>query len=205
LFGWLKLKQLYKQVEVGVDRKHQFEAEMPAMVRLTRGDAGQLEDSGGAVGNAATMRRDVVVPNKIDFPEISVTTKINGNEVTGVAKPIDIRVGDPNRVAIIGRSMDAVEPYTDVLRAQGIDVNIFSSADFTVPTYARKQWNMLKIQYNGRIPNDILPETQMFKANEGWAKLIKHDNSTVINIGNPFNQSDSVFFNMEQQLIFGKQ
>ena len=66
LFGWLKLKQLYKQVEVGVDRKHQFEAEMPAMVRLTRGDGGQLEDSGGAVGNAATMRRDVVVPNSFN-------------------------------------------------------------------------------------------------------------------------------------------
>ena len=56
LFGWLKLKQLYKQVEVevGVDRKHQFEAEMPAMVRLTRG---QLEDSGRAQGGA-------VVPNE---------------------------------------------------------------------------------------------------------------------------------------------
>ena len=160
-----------------------------------------LELAGGSVLKAADKFN---VSNKIDFPEISVVTKINGNAVTGVAKPIDVRLGAPNKVTIIGRSMDAVEPYADALRAKGIDVNVFSSADFTVPTYARKQWDMLRSQYNGRIPNDILPETQMFKANEGWAELIKHDNSTVINIGNPFNQGDSVFFNMEQQLIFGK-
>ncbi len=162
------------------------------------------EDGYGDIDHSAYLSENGDVPDNIGFPEINVTTKINGNEVAGIAKPVGIRVGDPNKVAIIGRSMDAVEPYADTLRAQGLDVNVFSSADLTVPTYARKQWDLLRTQYNGRIPDHILPETQMFKANEGWAELIKYDKSTVINIGNPFNQGDSLFFNMEQQIIFGK-
>lgn len=138
-----------------------------------------------------------------NFPELTVTTKINGQEISGIAKPIDILQGDPNRVSIIGRSMDAVEPYADALRAQGIEVNVFSAVDKTVPAYARKQWDILRQQY-GRIPDDILPQTKMYQANEGWAQLIKHDGSTVINIGNPFNQGESLFFNMEQKTIFGQ-
>ena len=77
LFGWLKLKQLYKQAEVGVDRKHQFEAEMPAMVRLTRGDGGQLEDS-DATENAAMMRRDVV-PDKFELSASDIA-KLKANQ-----------------------------------------------------------------------------------------------------------------------------
>jgi len=70
LFGWLKLKQLYKQVEVGVDRKHQFEAEMPAMVRLTRGDGGQLEDSGMVQGGAVVPNKKYVQKSPVDYDHV---------------------------------------------------------------------------------------------------------------------------------------
>jgi hypothetical protein len=161
---------------------------------------------GGGMGILATealllgheFRVGLSVANRSlsSLPEIEV----NGTLV----KPVDVRVGDPNKVAVIGRSMDAVEPYAGALRAQGYDVNVFSQKDLSIPTYARQQWNDLVETY-GRIPEEMIPQTKMFEANQGWAELLKHENYSVINLGNPFGQTRvSPFFEMEQNILFPK-
>lgn len=72
---------------------------------------------------------------------------------------------DPNNIAIIGRSMDAVNGYAAALRAQGIDPYLFSSsmdAGITLPTIARKEFSFLSDAYGGTIPDSALPRTKKF-------------------------------------------
>jgi hypothetical protein len=127
--------------------------------------------------------------------------------LNATATPSRILSGDPNKVAIIGRSMDAVNGYAATLRTQGIEPYLFSSsmdAGMTVPTIARKEFSFLSDAYGGTIPDSVLPRTKMFQTNEAWAQILKRENYTVIDLGNPFNNpKPSLFFNAEQNIIFG--
>lgn len=138
------------------------------------------------------------------FPEISATTRIRGETIAANVRPVEVLAGDPNRIAIIGRSMDAVDPYADTLRAMGADVNVFSSAA-DVPTAARQEFTQLKKLYDGRIPNAVIVESKMYNANVGWAEKVRSEGYTIVNLGNPFNNpTSSVFFNAEQLTMFGR-
>lgn len=118
-----------------------------------------------------------------------------------------ILTGNPNNVAVIGRSMDAVNGYAAALRTQGIEPYLFSSsmeAGMTVPTVARNEFSALSRVYGGTIPDSVLPSTKMFQTSEAWAQILKQQNYTVIDLGNPFNNpKSSLFFNVEQNIIFG--
>jgi hypothetical protein len=152
--------------------------------------------NGIRAGAAPSGGKGVAKGTLDSLPEIEV----NGTLV----KPVDIRIGDPTKIAVIGRNMDAVEPYADALRVQGYDVNIFSQKDLSIPTYARQQWNDLLETY-GQIPEQMILKTKMFGANQGWAELIKHENYRVIHLGNPFGSTRvSPFVEMEQGILFPK-
>ncbi|MEJ1964198.1 MAG: LysM peptidoglycan-binding domain-containing protein [Gammaproteobacteria bacterium] len=140
------------------------------------------------------------------FPEIEVVAQVEGRSVSALVKPVEVLQGDPNRIAIIGRNMRAVESYTDHLRSKGYEVNIFSSRrdELSIPTTAREQFEILTEQYGGRIPDSMIPNTKMFQTNSGWAELVRNEGYTVVNLGNPFNSSRSAFFDMERQVIFGR-
>lgn len=127
------------------------------------------------------------------------TIEVNGVQI----RPVDVRFGDPGRIAVIGRSMEGVEPYAAALRSEVAEVNIFSKIDSTIPAVARNEWDLLSSRYGKGIPENILPATRMFEANQSWAQLLNDENYTVINLGNPFNRPPSVFFDMEQAAIFG--
>jgi len=104
--------------------------------------------------------------------------------------------------------MDAVNGYAAALRQQGVDPYLFSDAmeaGVTVPAFARQEFSVLKDAYGGVIPDSVLPSTKMFQTNEAWAQILKHENYTVIDLGNPFNNPrSSLFFNAEQRVIFGE-
>ena len=137
------------------------------------------------------------------------TTLPDGTVLNAMATPAQILVGDPNKVAIIGRSMDAVEGYAVALRSNNnIEPYLFSrsmESGMTVPTIARREFSILSDAYGGKIPDLILPSTKMFQTNESWAQLLKQENYTVIDLGNPFNNPNpSLFFNMERSVLFGE-
>lgn len=54
----------------------------------------------------------------------------------------------------------------------------------------------------GGITDESLPGTDMYKTNKQWADKLIDEDYTVIDIGNPSNKGGSVFYDMEQDLIF---
>ncbi|HZV64534.1 MAG TPA: hypothetical protein VFG03_06465, partial [Telluria sp.] len=163
----------------------------------------------GAFSSSKAYARTTYEASNTLTIRVPVSTMLpDGTILNATATPARILVGDPNNVAIIGRSMDAVNGYAAALRAQGIDPYLFSSsldAGMTVPTIARQEFSALSRVYNGTIPDSALLNTKMFQTNEAWAQLLKNQNYTVIDLGNPFNNSkSSLFFNVEQKIIFGE-
>ena len=146
------------------------------------------------------------------YPEVMASTTFKtatGEEtISALVKPVDILAGDPRRVAIIGRSMDAVDAYADALRGmEGIDeVAVFSSKAGTISDDAIREFAEVKKFYNGNIPNNgALTSTRMFSENMRWADYVRSQGYTVIDLGNPFrNPNTSLFYNIEQVSIFGR-
>ena len=170
---------------------------------------GSLAISGGGVGLTQALGVTTVgMTNSHLILNVPVTTTLkDGTVLNATATPARILTGDPNNVAIIGRSMDAVNGYAAALRSQGIEPYLFSNsldAGLTIPTIARQEFSALSDIYGGTIPDSVLPSTKMFQTNEAWAQLLKQQNYTVIDLGNPFvNPTPSLFYNAEQKVLFG--
>ncbi|HZU30920.1 MAG TPA: hypothetical protein VFB79_07380, partial [Candidatus Angelobacter sp.] len=131
-------------------------------------------------------------------------TVLANTEINGI-KPVRVRPGTNGKVAVIGRSMnDAVNPYSQGLAEQGYDVETFSGDQ--ISKNATEDWKELAKQYpNGYIPNDVIPSTQMYQENQAWAQKLVSQGYTVVDTGNPTGKGPSVFYNMEQQILFGKE
>jgi hypothetical protein len=123
------------------------------------------------------------------------------NSILGLAKvgPIDpVRsiTGSNGKIAIIGRKMSLVKVYRDELKALGKDVEIFEGE--VIPLAAREE---LKIAQK---TGEWLDETsEIYKANEIWANKLKVEKYEIQDIGNPYQQGESMFYKMEKQIIFG--
>lgn len=64
------------------------------------------------------------------------------------------------------------------------------------------KWNKYK-GADGRIKNEYLPQTPMFKVNKLWIEKAQKDGATILDIGYPnnFNGSKSAFYEMEIQSV----
>jgi hypothetical protein len=118
---------------------------------------------------------------------------------------VAIRYGsDPTKVAVIGQGMEAVDTYAKSLRERGIEPTLFTSDKSmpTIPPSAREEWDALQRIYGEQIPDDVLKSSKMYEFNESWATNISTEGYTVINIGNPLGRNRSIFFEMEQRVLF---
>jgi hypothetical protein len=124
-------------------------------------------------------------------------------EEAGGIKAVRIRPGDTNKIAVIGRNMaDAVEPYSEALRAKGIKMETFNG-DMISET-ATKDWLELKAFYSpGRIPDDATKSALMYSENQKWAKKLADEGYTIVDVGNPGDQGTSLFYEMEKNVLFG--
>ena len=58
------------------------------------------------------------------------------------------------------------------------------------------------IKVNGFITTiDNLKNTPMYKINLKWIETLKSEGYTIIDIGNPFKQEESLFYNLEKQIM----
>lgn len=125
-------------------------------------------------------------------------------------KVLRIREGaDPERIAIIGRSMaGVVEDTAEHLKANGIAAETFAWSD-----EAREEWDALIVLYknkslDGRIPYEEVKKTIGYTENKAWVeKKLKIEGSMIIDLGDPLGKNSiegvSAFYDMEKELIFG--
>jgi len=124
-----------------------------------------------------------------------------------------IKNGTNGKIAIVGRKMSPVETVGNSLATEGKQIELFNTSfqkdnifkiDGVDKTWGdiTSDFNNLKKQY-GTIPDNILQNSLMYKANLVWAEKIKTQGYTIIDLGNPTNEiAQSVFYNMEVQTIF---
>ena len=140
-----------------------------------------------------------------------------GDEIAG-NKVVDVRPGTNGKTAIIGRNMkDLVVPAGNALTAEGRPVELFTQQDQGAKTFVidgkEYTWNDLVSDMSdgdyprdpatGYIPNDALPNTAMYKANQQWAEKLNSEGYEVIDMGYPPGvTSESTFFNMERGILF---
>ena len=134
----------------------------------------------------------------------------------------NVRPGTNGKYAIIGRDMVKVEEAANVLKSQGVDVEILDNEWFTsskgVKIEVKKEhWNISEafndMVYNSDYDeirdgdgfiNDIndIQNLPMYKSNKMWIEEIKSKGNEIIDIGNPSNKEGiSHFYNMEKMLL----
>jgi hypothetical protein len=126
----------------------------------------------------------------------------------------NVKSGTNGKIAVIGRRMPGhVELVAQELLNQGKQVEIFNDFyqagkpfDIEGQIYLWEDivadFNNLKQQYV-TIPNNILENSLMFKANQKWANKLLSEGYEVIDIGYPQGTTtQSIFYNMELQTIF---
>jgi hypothetical protein len=140
-----------------------------------------------------------------------------GNPFAGI--PIErIKYGTSGKIFIIGTDMEKrIEPFAEVLKKQGYEIELFSAKYQTKPitiegkSYSWEQiqadWNkMIEAKYKGKtwIPYDdvnALKNTQntlMYKANQQFIQRALQE-GTIIDIGKTY---DSHFYDMEILNVF---
>lgn len=164
-------------------------------LRPTVGSASAEARSGAAV-TPSQLRQAAAKP--------PASSAIGSTAVTVEGKVVQmqrVRPGSNGKVAVIGRNMKGVEPYAQKLRGAGEDVEIFSGP--RISDAANAEFKALADQFGGKIPDDVLASTRMYKENAAWAQKLIDEGYTVVDVGNPFGAGRSVFYDMEQQLLFG--
>jgi hypothetical protein len=124
-------------------------------------------------------------------------------------KAVRIKEGTNGKVAIIGQSMGdfpkrgeyGVVDYARKLREKGYQTELFAGARITGK--ARDQLDELKMKLGRDLTPAELETTIAYKENMAWAKWVKDEGFTVIDIGNPNNKPYSHFYNGECINIFG--
>jgi hypothetical protein len=161
------------------------------------GDAAAAADADA--DPAASSPKSSAADDPEPAPKPSVASEVEGTTFRGAK--LRVRPGADDKVAVIGRNMkNVVEPYAEGPGAK-YDVETFS--DDKISPQAVQQWNDLKNYYGGRIPEEEVPNTEMFKENQAWAQKLKDQGYTVIDADNPDGQGPSPFYEMEKQILFG--
>lgn len=102
--------------------------------------------------------------------------------------------GDPEKVAVIGRGMEArVRPVAEH----------FGAETFSPSTQADIQFRQLAKSAGGRVPDHLTRRTLMYEENQAWIRKIKEEGYTVIDLGEVPGSSSSVFFDMELEDVYG--
>ena len=127
---------------------------------------------------------------------------------------VQVKAGTNGKIAVIGRKMPGhVDDVTAELASQGKLVEAFNDVyqsgksfdiDGIIYTWDDivNDFNSLKQQY-GVIPDNVLQNSLMYKANQNWAQKLIDEGYEVIDIGYPQGiTSESIFYNMELQTIF---
>lgn len=135
-----------------------------------------------------------------------------GDDIAGFIVQ-SLKNGTNGKFAIIGRKMASVETVGNSLINEGKQIELFNTFYqekniFKIDGIDRgwleitDEFNALKSQY-GIIPDNVLENSLMFKANKIWAEKIKSLGYTIIDIGNQTNEAtESIFYNMEITTIF---
>lgn len=135
-----------------------------------------------------------------------------GDDIGGIIVK-NLRSGTNGKFAIIGRKMSSVETAANALINEGKEVELFNEFYQNKKSFyingenvgwdrIVKEFDTLKSQY-GTIPDNILEDSLMYKANKIWAEKIESLGYTIIDIGNPTNEPiESIFYNLETAIIF---
>lgn len=194
-------------------------SELPQITKLARGlkslprTAGRLEGAeAGAVGAAArTPNVGAVARQERDVEALSKSPKLPPKESiasvrVGELAPKRILLGDPEKVAVIGRSMGSAEApgvrqFAGAAKEKGIPVSIFDGD--AISAEAKAEWAQLTEGGRVRLSDAELLQTKMYAENVQWAQGLKAEGYTVVDLGSPANASSSVFYEMEKIEIFG--
>jgi large repetitive protein len=119
---------------------------------------------------------------------------------TGVAR---IHIGHGNNMAVIGRSMNYVRDTAASLKAGGATIELFEGR--IISKAAQAEWDQLisGLKPGQRLADAQLLATKMFQENLAWAQKLVREGYTVIDAGAPAKSTASVFYDMEQLVIFG--
>jgi hypothetical protein len=123
------------------------------------------------------------------------------NVSAGGFSPLRVKIGRADRVAVVGRSMSAIRAYQSELASRGIAVETFDGP--RIPTAAMDEWTRLTAGGKQLTPSEVM-NTQLFRENVNWATKLNQEDYTVIDLGNPRNQSQSIFYDTETSQIFGQ-
>lgn len=109
--------------------------------------------------------------------------------------------------------MSPIETVGSSLVAEGKQVELFNTFYqqnnvFTIDG-VDKTWSQITTEFDdlknqyGNIPDNVLQNSLMYKANKVWAEKIKNQGFTILDFGNPTNETtQSVFYNIETSTIF---
>ncbi|VAW98211.1 hypothetical protein MNBD_GAMMA22-1208, partial [hydrothermal vent metagenome] len=157
------------------------------------------------------------IVKKIDVDELAkFEVRAGGKVLKAEGKILE---GTNGKVAIIGRSMGnpkngdvGVLDYAEGLKKQGHDVETFSGSIISGSVNDDFKKQVLKAKNkrgaNARLTDSELQKTKMYTENETWAKKLKNEGYTVVNIGDPNNYHGkkppefSVFYEMEKNILF---
>lgn len=110
-----------------------------------------------------------------------------------------------------------VEKVAAKLEAEGYEVELFNEKSQGKMKFEidgeTKSWEKISKDFGnqdkytrnkkGWITDKSLPDTDMYKANQQWAEKLVNEGYEIIDVGYPEGTTTgSVFYNMEQQIIF---
>lgn len=133
--------------------------------------------------------------------------KIAEAETFAGFKAVRVIPGTGDKIAIVGRSMDAVSPYSSRLERafleRGINVKpeTFSLDSGTLSQKAADSLNFLRRTNQGRLSDEQLKETLVYRENRSWAQKLRDQDYTIVDLGNPFGKEESIFYNLERRIL----
>jgi hypothetical protein len=144
-------------------------------------------------------------------PEISILSNIEKNlaDVPDALKIERAVVGkDPNKIAIIGRSMrDVVEPTANALKGKGIPTKTFQPDELALRKFL-DEVDLYRESVNSktaRLPSESVKNTDLYKKNVEWIREKLNQGYTILDMGDPYkldiSQGPSDFYEMEKEVI----
>ncbi len=138
-----------------------------------------------------------------------------------ILHPKRIRVGEPGKYAIIARTMGSAEkPGIDFVAAEmrqaGFEVKTFSKPQTGIDKKLEEAFKEFEDFASnkageglGRLTEVEVKTTKLFQLNQEWAESLIKEGHTILDLGDPYGlnlipEQCSVWYKMEQQVIFGE-
>lgn len=132
----------------------------------------------------------------LGFNETILIDNIPTNITLNTIRKIEGWAG-PDKIVIIGRKMDIVK---EIKSKYYPNAEIFDETK--ISGLASGEWLDLNKTYSGNIPEIDIKKSIMFKENNNFIQHYKELGYTFIDLGNPLNLSNSIFYEMELANIF---